>query len=123
MSEILPLQYYPTVMIMARYTISEFLLPFTDRPLATPDKTVGQALEYTYNSHTPIYVFDNDHYLGVVSTFQTLYHHFHAPHTKKVFSELMHTPEITKESSLIDVFRAMMDTRLYELPVLDTNKQ
>ncbi len=104
---------------MARYSIEQFIKPFEDKPIASPDKTLGQVLEYTKSSHKPIYVFDNKHYKGVISAYHAIYHNYHAPYTKKVISELLQTPNLTKESSLFDVLRAMLDTRLYELPILD----
>lgn len=106
---------------MAGYSIKQFIEPFTDRPIAEPSKTIGQVLEYTNSSHRPIYVFDNDKFMGVVSAYQTLYHTYHAPYTKKVVSEIKKTPQLTKKSSLYEIIRSMRDTRLYELPVLDKN--
>ena len=106
---------------MASYTTSQFIQPFDNKPTASPDQTIGQVLEYTYSSHMPIYIFDEKKYIGVVSAYQSFYHNFHTPYTKKVLSELIHTPRLTKHSSLFDVMRSMMDTRLYELPIVDKN--
>ncbi|HRN96674.1 MAG TPA: CBS domain-containing protein [Candidatus Levybacteria bacterium] len=108
---------------MAGYTISQFVTPFTNLPTASPHKTIGQVLESTDSSHKPVYVFDGKKYMGVVSAYQSIYHSAHAPHTKKVISDIMHTPTLTPSSSLHDAIRFMMDTRLYELPVVDKNKE
>lgn len=108
---------------MAGYTVSQFIEPFENRPTTSPDQTIGQVLEATDSSHKPVYVFDGKKYLGVISAFQSIYHNYHAPHTKKVVSELLHTPTITDDSTLYEAIRSMMDTRLYELPVVDANKK
>lgn len=108
---------------MAEISIAQFIKPFENKPIASPDQTIGQVLEYTDSSHKPIYVFDGEQYKGVVSAYSALYHNFHAPYTKKVISDLLHTPYLTKESTLHEVIRAMLDTRLYELPILDKDRQ
>jgi CBS domain-containing protein len=105
------------------YTVSQFIKPFEDRPVASPEKTIGQVLELTTSSHTPIYIFEDKKYRGVVSAYRSLFHNYHAPYTKKVVSELMHTPRLTNNSTLFDVLRAMMDTRLYELPIVNDDNE
>ncbi len=107
---------------MAGYNLTQFVKPFLDRPTANPNQTIGQVLEYTDSSHKPIYVFENNKFMGIVSAYQSLYHSYHAPYTKKVISEFKQTPQLTARSSLYEVIRAMRDTRLYELPIFDSSK-
>ncbi len=107
--------------MMARtYTISEFVQPFKNVPLTTSDETLEQIIELTSNSHTPIYVFSGKKYQGIVSGYSTLFQNHHAPLATKVSSTIIHTPRLHENTSLYEAIRAMMDTRMYELPIFDT---
>lgn len=105
---------------MRGYSVSQFTTPFKNKPLAKPDQTIGQVLETVKSSHTPVYVMDGKKYLGVVSAYQSVYKNTNSPQSKKVVSSLIRTPLLTPESSLYEAMRSMMDTRLYELPVFES---
>jgi predicted transcriptional regulator len=106
---------------MSGYRASQFITPFTNKPVTTSDETLLSILDLTSSSHTPIYVIDDKDYKGVVSVFQTMNTTSNIPLSTKVTSQIVNTPLLTKDSSLHEVITAMMSTKLYELPILEND--
>lgn len=108
---------------MARYTVGQFVRPFKDLPIADPDDTIGQVLEFVTSSHQPVYVFDNNEYLGLVTPYQALYRNFNTPYQKKVSTSLSTPPRLFEHDTLYSALQAMLHTRLYQLPVLTKKEE
>lgn len=108
---------------MIGYTAKSLLTPFNDKPTTQINQTIAKVLEASTSSHSPIYVFDGNNFVGVIAPYQAIYGSNHTLHSKKVQSALVKIPVLSIDSTLYDIARAMMDTRLYELPILDKKQK
>lgn len=87
-------------------------------PKATPKDTVGSVLENVKSSHDPVFVYDGKNFLGIVSGSQSFFKKRYPTNTK-VLSALIKPPKITKNSSIFEVARQMISSKIYTLPVFD----
>lgn len=110
------------VVYMAEYNAKQFLTSFDKKPVTTSDELLFHILDLTQSSHAPIYVIDGEKYKGVVSVFQSLMNSANVQQSTKVSSHIIHTPRLTKDSTLYEIIGAMLTTRLYELPIIEKDK-
>lgn len=88
---------------------------------ATPDQTLSQALAPLRRTHDVAFVFDkNDKYLGVINPYVSVFKSKH-PGDTKISSILFKPPQLTPDSHVWDVAKAMMDSKIYFLPVIAEN--
>lgn len=88
---------------------------------ASPNDSLGSALEHVKSSHEPIFV-DINGKLGIVSASHALFKRRY-PLKTKITTATITPPHITINTSLFDVAREMLSTRLYILPVFDSKKK
>lgn len=87
----------------------------------TPHQTLSQALAPLNRTHDAAFVFDeNDKYLGVINPYISIFKSKH-PGDTKVSSILFKPPQLTLDSYIWDVAKAMMDSKIYFLPVIAGN--
>lgn len=81
-----------------------------------PTASVFEAIGKTKSSHYPLYVFDDDTFLGIVWPFHLLYQNQPERHSK-LSNFLVNPPKLTQESDALEAFNYMLSDRVYELPV------
>ncbi len=101
-------------------SIENLITSIKKLPTASPNDTVGSVLENVKSSHDPIFVFDGKFFLGIVSGSQSLFKKRY-PKDAKAATALINPPRLSKESSIFDVARQMISTRIYTLPVFDSS--
>jgi len=89
-------------------------------PAAKPTDTVGSVLENVRSSHDPVFVFDGEIFLGIVSGSQSLFKKRY-PKDAKAETAVINPPRLTPESSIFYAARQMISTKIYTLPVFDSN--
>lgn len=84
----------------------------------SPDQTISSLFSQIQSAHDAIFVFENKKFLGIVN----LYHSFlqkRLQAKEKVTSCIYHPPKINFSTSLSEVARLMIESRVYLLPVFD----
>lgn len=102
------------------YDISELIASLDLVPKSSPEKNLGSVLAQSDSSHSPVFIFKGDEFLGLVSPYRTLYSGNY-PYTTKVSSILLHPPRIKEKTSIHEAVGHMLATKLYTLPVFGDN--
>jgi CBS domain-containing protein len=87
--------------------------------MCAPTDELGSILTKDGSSHEPIYVFDKEQFLGLISPYHTLFRNRYAYATKAAHC-LIVPPYITAKTDIYDIARYMVDLKLYSLPLFDS---
>ncbi|MBU2577276.1 CBS domain-containing protein [Patescibacteria group bacterium] len=98
------------------YEVNDFISSLDKVPTASPNDNLGSALNLVESSHKPVYVFDKNSLVGLVSSYGALYAKRYA-FTTELHKLMVVPPRLTNDSSLFEVIDQMLSTRLYELPI------
>ena len=100
--------------------IKALITPANKILTASPNDTLGSVLENVKSSHEPVFVFEGKNFLGLVSVSQSLFKKRY-PKDTKISTALINPPLLSIESSIFDVAKHMISTKIYTLPVFDGN--
>lgn len=82
------------------------------------DSTIAQAVSQLNSTHEAVFIFENKDFQGVISLFHSFLGRRFSPDAK-VSNNLYGPPQIRPEASLIQVAQLMVESRLYQLPVIN----
>ena len=108
--------------IKKRLTISNYASSLDTVITTDADERLGSVLPLVQSSHTPLFIFAENTFVGLVSPYQALYTRRY-PYTTKVSSIATMPPLMTRETQLYEVASSMLESRVYVLPLFDENKQ
>lgn len=83
------------------------------------DETLASAVSKLHSSHDAAFVFDGDHYVGIVNPYYSLIKHSSFNGDSLVKNALFHPPRISPDEPVERIVGLMIDSRLHYLPVLD----
>lgn len=92
------------------------LLKTTNIFKATPDSTLKEAVSKLTSTHDAVFVFENEKFIGLISPYYTVFKSSFPPDTKLSHC-LYKPPQITPTTSLWDIARLMIESKIYYLPV------
>lgn len=82
------------------------------------DSTIAQAVSQLDSTHEAVFIFENNDFQGVISLFHPFLGRKFSPEAK-VSTCLYGPPRVRPETSLVQVAHLMIESRLYQLPVVD----
>jgi predicted transcriptional regulator len=104
-------------------TIAALIEPVDPTQFVRVDTETGQAFsELTGTKDSRVVLDQKGRYKGIISPSKALFGH-HFPYTTKARAVLIRPPYLHPDSSLSEVAKAMLEFRVYTLPVFDENKQ
>lgn len=107
----------------ANFSIAKLLEPIDRSQFVRVDAQIGPAFsELSGSKDARIVVDQQGLYKGIISPSRALFGH-HFPHTTKARAVLIKPPYFHAESLLFDVAKAMLEFRVYTLPVFDDQRQ
>lgn len=80
--------------------------------------SIAQAVSQLNSTHEAVFIFENNDFQGVISLFHSFLGRKFSPESK-VSTCLYGPPQIRPEASLIQVAQLMIESRLYQLPVIN----
>ncbi len=81
------------------------------------DSTIAQAVSQLDSTHEAVFIFEEDDFQGVISLYHSFLGRKYSPEAK-VTTCLYGPPQIRPETTLIRVAELMVESRLYQLPVI-----
>lgn len=87
----------------------------------SPEDTLGHMFSLLSSSHDSAFVFDNDHFLGVVNPYYCLIKKSYPANTKAKHC-LVHPPKVDIKYHLKKVAQLMIDSKIHYLPVFSNDK-
>ena len=105
---------------MARLTAKDLLI--SERILTcSPHDTLSQALSKLNSSHDAVFVVNDDEkLLGVISPYHALFRSNNPP-TTKVENCFYSPPKLKESTSISEIARNMVESKVYYLPVFSEN--
>lgn len=103
-------------------SVKDLLKPLKKDRQKVSNTTLGSALEASSNSHDPVFVFDKtDKFIGLTSPHYAIFKKRY-PYSSNVSTATINPPHIEKRTSLFDVAKHMLSTKMYSLPVFENEK-
>lgn len=84
------------------------------------NSSIAQAISQLNSTHEPVFIFENDDFQGVISLYHSFLGRKFSPDAK-VSTCLYGPPQVRPEASLIKVAQLMVESRLYQLPVINSD--
>lgn len=83
---------------------------------ATPDSTLKETVSKLTSTHDAVFVFEAEKFVGLINPYYTVFKSSFPPDTKLSHC-LYKPPQITPTTSLWDIARLMIESKIYYLPV------
>jgi len=88
---------------------------------ASPEERIDKAFSKLDSTHDAIFVFDDEKFVGVVNLYHSTLGRKINPQ-EKVKRCFYHPPIVTPKTSVVEVARLMVESRLYQLPIIEKDK-
>lgn len=104
-------------------SIQPYIQSYKQFQTASPDEALTAIIGRVESSHEGLFVFDNEkRFHGVIWLYHVLYKR-RPMRTSQVKQYTVMTPKLVKTSSVYDAVRAMIEFRLYTMPVFDSDEK
>jgi CBS domain-containing protein len=100
--------------------IAKDILNQNDYDKADINSSIAQAVSQLDSTHEAVFIFEDDDFQGVISLFHSFLGRKFSPEAK-VSTCLYGPPQVRPEASLIQVAQLMIESRLYQLPVINSD--
>src|SRR3989344_2651901 len=90
-------------------------------PQVTPSQELGTIFGRISSSHDPIFVYEGDNFIGLISGSYSFFKKRY-PRTTKVSSAKINPPKLKRSDSITTAAKHMIATKTYALPIIESEK-